>query len=63
MWRELKEMEITVTKSLDDFSQSKPRTRIPLSDDILTEFEKYVEVIITNTSIVILPKSISGYKI
>ena len=57
MWRELKEMEITVTKSLDDFSQSKPRTRIPLSDDILTEFEKYVEVIITNTSIVILPKS------
>ena len=40
MWRELKEMEITVTKSLDDFSQSKPRTRIPLSDDILTEFEK-----------------------
>lgn len=40
MWRDLKESEINVTKSLDDFTESKPRTRIPLSKEILAEFEK-----------------------
>ena len=37
MWRDLKE---TVSKSVDDFNESKPRTRISLSKDVLAEFEK-----------------------
>lgn len=40
MWRELKENQITVSKSLEDITEKKPRTRIPLSKDILAEFEK-----------------------
>ena len=40
MWRDLKENEIDVSKSLDDISENKPRTRIPLSSEILAEFEK-----------------------
>ena len=40
MWRDLKENEITVSKSIDDFSEKKPRTRIQLSNEILEEFEK-----------------------
>lgn len=40
MWRDLKEHEITVTKSLDDMSESKPRTRIQLSSEVLEKFEK-----------------------
>ena len=40
MWRELKENEVVVNKSLDDFSEKKPRIRIPLSNEILEEFEK-----------------------
>ena len=39
-WRELKENEVVVNKSLDDFSEKKPRIRIPLSNEILEEFEK-----------------------
>ena len=39
MWRDLRK-EITVSKSLDDFTESKPRTRISLSNDVLAEFEK-----------------------
>ena len=35
MWRDLKENEIDVSKSLDDISENKPRTRIPLSSEIL----------------------------
>ncbi|MCE3398411.1 NYN domain-containing protein, partial [Staphylococcus aureus] len=34
------ENEITVSKSIDDFSEKKPRTRIQLSNEILEEFEK-----------------------
>ena len=34
MWRDLRENEITVSKSLDDFTESKPRTRISLSNDV-----------------------------
>lgn len=37
MWRELKENEVVVNKSLDDFSEKKPRIRIPLSNEILEE--------------------------
>lgn len=40
MWRELKENEVVVNKSLDDFSEKKPRIRIQLSNEILEEFEK-----------------------
>ncbi|MBM6071105.1 NYN domain-containing protein [Staphylococcus epidermidis] len=40
MRRELKENEVVVNKSLDDFSEKKPRIRIPLSNEILEEFEK-----------------------
>lgn len=40
MWRDLKENEITVSKSIDNFSEKKPRTRIQLSNEILEEFEK-----------------------
>ncbi|MDR4210556.1 NYN domain-containing protein [Bacillus thuringiensis] len=40
MWCELKEIEVVVNKSLDDFSEKKPRIRIPLSNEILEEFEK-----------------------
>lgn len=40
MWRELKENEVVVNKSLDDFSEKKPRIRIPLSNEILEEFER-----------------------
>ncbi|MCG1066056.1 NYN domain-containing protein [Staphylococcus epidermidis] len=40
MWRELKENEVVVNKSLDDLSEKKPRIRIPLSNEILEEFEK-----------------------
>ena len=54
MWRDLKENEIDVSKSLDDISENKPRTRIPLSSEILAEFEKYEEDIIRNDISVIL---------
>ncbi|HFA6934630.1 TPA: NYN domain-containing protein, partial [Neisseria gonorrhoeae] len=40
MWRDLRENQITVSKSLEDITETKPRTRIPLSEDILAEFEK-----------------------
>ncbi|MGT0185667.1 NYN domain-containing protein [Staphylococcus aureus] len=43
MWRDLKENEIDVNKSLDDISENKPRTRIPLSSEILAEFEKILK--------------------
>lgn len=35
-----KRNEITVSKSIDNFSEKKPRTRIQLSNEILEEFEK-----------------------
>lgn len=55
MWRDLKENEIDVSKSLDDISENKPRTRIPLSSEILAEFEKkYEEDIIRNDISIIL---------
>ena len=41
--RDLRENQITVSKSLEDITETKPRTRIPLSEDILAEFEKYEE--------------------
>ena len=31
---------MTVSKSVDDFNERKPRTRISLSKDVLAEFEK-----------------------
>ena len=34
---------MTVSKSVDDFNERKPRTRISLSKDVLAEFEKYDE--------------------
>ena len=40
MWRDLKENAMTVSKSVDDFNERKPRTRISLSKDVLAEFEK-----------------------
>ncbi|MGK8295299.1 NYN domain-containing protein [Staphylococcus arlettae] len=40
MWRDLEENETTISKSLDGFNETKPRTRIPLSNEILQEFEK-----------------------
>ena len=40
MWRDLKENAMTVSKSVDDFNERKPRTRISLSKDVLSEFEK-----------------------
>ncbi|MCY1614779.1 NYN domain-containing protein [Staphylococcus pettenkoferi] len=40
MWRNLKENEIEVSKSLKGYSEEKPRTRIHLSNEILEEFEK-----------------------
>lgn len=43
MWRDLKENAMTVSKSVDDFNERKPRTRISLSKDVLAEFEKYDE--------------------
>ena len=43
MWRDLRENQITVSKSLEDITETKPRTRILLSEDILAEFEKYEE--------------------
>ena len=52
MWRDLRENEITVSKSLDDFTESKPRTRISLSNDVLAEFEKIRREIIIKIKIV-----------
>ena len=47
MWRDLRENEITVSKSLDDFTESKPRTRISLSNDVLANLKRLdVEIII-----------------
>ena len=40
MWRDLKENAMTVSKSVDDFNERKPRTRISLSKDVLAEFKK-----------------------
>ena len=40
MWRDLKENAMTVSKSVDDFNERTPRTRISLSKDVLAEFEK-----------------------
>ena len=40
MWRDLKENAMTVSKSVDDFNERKPRTRISLSKDVLAECEK-----------------------
>ena len=40
MWRDLKENAMTVSKSVDDFNERKPRTRISLSKDVLAELEK-----------------------
>lgn len=40
MWRDLKENAMTVSKSVNDFNERKPRTRISLSKDVLAEFEK-----------------------
>lgn len=40
MWRDLNENAMTVSKSVDDFNERKPRTRISLSKDVLAEFEK-----------------------
>ncbi|MCO4329138.1 NYN domain-containing protein [Staphylococcus hyicus] len=40
MWRELKENENHVSQSMSAFEARKPRTRIQLSDDVLSEFEK-----------------------
>ncbi|SKU55625.1 Predicted RNA-binding protein containing a PIN domain [Mycobacteroides abscessus subsp. abscessus] len=40
IWRDLKENAMTVSKSVDDFNERKPRTRISLSKDVLAEFEK-----------------------
>ncbi|MCD8904428.1 NYN domain-containing protein [Staphylococcus chromogenes] len=40
MWRALKETQTDVTKSISTFESRKPRTRIPLSEDVLSEFEK-----------------------
>ena len=40
MWRDLKENAMTVSKSVYDFNERKPITRISLSKDVLAEFEK-----------------------
>lgn len=40
MWRHLKENKESVTKSMDEFGEMKPRTRIQLSEELLSEFEK-----------------------
>lgn len=40
MWRHLKENKDTVTKSMHHFHEQKPRTRIHLSEEVLSEFEK-----------------------
>ncbi|MBO1199447.1 NYN domain-containing protein [Staphylococcus simiae] len=40
MWRDLEESAIDVSKSLEDISENKPRTRIQLSSDILAKFEE-----------------------
>lgn len=40
MWRHLKENKESVTKSMDEFGGMKPRTRIQLSEELLSEFEK-----------------------
>ncbi|WP_281198897.1 NYN domain-containing protein [Staphylococcus schleiferi] len=40
MWRHLKENKETVTKSNHHFHEQKPRTRIHLSEEVLSEFEK-----------------------
>ncbi|MBM0867526.1 uncharacterized protein ACUW9N_001523 [Staphylococcus auricularis] len=40
MWRDMKENERSVSKAMKGFDEQKPRTRIPLSSDILHEFEK-----------------------
>ncbi len=40
MWRDLEDNEFDVSKSLDDISENKQSTRIPLSYEILAEFEK-----------------------
>lgn len=40
MWRHIKENKDNVTKSMDEFGEMKPRTRIQLSEELLSEFEK-----------------------
>ncbi|MFO3688271.1 NYN domain-containing protein [Staphylococcus felis] len=40
MWRHLKENKDTVSKSMTNIESTKPRTRIQLTEDVLTEFEK-----------------------
>ena len=41
MWQNIKLNEASVNTSMKSFDNNKPRTRIPLSDEVLTEFEKY----------------------
>ncbi|EKU47405.1 NYN domain-containing protein [Staphylococcus massiliensis] len=40
MWRNITENEKTVKKTMASIDNTKPRTRIPLSEDVLTKFEK-----------------------
>ncbi|MBI5975621.1 NYN domain-containing protein [Staphylococcus canis] len=40
MWTHLKENKKTVSKSITTIESTKPRTRIQLPEDVLTEFEK-----------------------
>ncbi|ARJ51082.1 NYN domain-containing protein [Staphylococcus lutrae] len=40
MWRHLKENKDAVVKSIHRFDENKPRTRIQLSEELLSEFEK-----------------------
>ncbi|QLK85333.1 NYN domain-containing protein [Staphylococcus sp. 17KM0847] len=40
MWRHLNENKTAVSKSISTFEAQKPRTRITLSKEVLTEFEK-----------------------
>lgn len=54
MWRDLKENAMTVSKSVDDFNERKPRTRISLSKDVLAEFEKYDEDMVKNINNTVL---------
>ena len=54
MWRDLKENEIDVSKSLDDISENKPRTRIRYLLKSLQNLKKYEEDIIRNDISVIL---------
>ncbi|AVQ34124.1 hypothetical protein C7J88_08105 [Staphylococcus muscae] len=40
MWRHLKENKTAVSKTISSFEARKPRTRMHLSEEVLTEFEK-----------------------